>query len=106
VLFIDNGHRQLHTMCYGADSLARCEAKLAWCGKKLAPNCYTDYKKTGSKLLHCATMCYTMCYGAYCLVLRKKLAPKCYTDYKACFLALLIDGLRWTLESSFINNGH
>ena len=29
---IDNGHRLPHIMSYGADRLARCEAKLAWCG--------------------------------------------------------------------------
>jgi hypothetical protein len=39
-------------MCYGAESLACCEAKLAWCGKKLAPKCYTDYKACFALLIN------------------------------------------------------
>jgi hypothetical protein len=42
--FIDNRLRLLLIMCYGADSLARCEAKNGKVRKKQAPQCFTGFK--------------------------------------------------------------
>ena len=47
---IDDGLRRLLIMCYGADRLARCEAKKGEVRKKQAPQCFTDFKAFSTQL--------------------------------------------------------